>query len=43
VSLAVATSIPFAVWVDEDERTVLTALELLDAQAEAMEASRRGR
>jgi hypothetical protein len=41
VSLALATRIPFSVWLAEDEQTVLTAFELLDEQAE--ELSRRGR
>lgn len=40
MSLAVATSIPYATWAAEDEQTVLTALEILDEQAEAMSRGR---
>ena len=40
MSLALATQIPFAVWLDEDDRTIVTAFELLDEQAEE---ARRGR
>ena len=34
MSLALATSIPFAVWLDEDDSTIATAFQLLDEQAE---------
>lgn len=30
VSLALATHIPFSAWLDEDDATVVTALQLLD-------------
>lgn len=40
VELAVATSIPAAVWAAEDDATLATALVILEEQ---WEASRRGR
>ena len=41
MSLALATSIPYGVWLAEPEEAVLTAFELLDEQAE--EVKSRGR
>jgi hypothetical protein len=41
VSLAVATSIPFSVWLREEPEVVATALQLLQDQAE--EINGRGR
>jgi hypothetical protein len=43
VSLAIATRIPVSAWLAEDDTTIVTAFELLDEQAEAMEEARRGR
>jgi len=43
VSLALATSIPVAAWLAEPVEVVLTAFQLLDEQAEEMEAARGGR
>jgi hypothetical protein len=34
VSLAIATGIPFSTWEAEDDATIVTAMQLLDEQAE---------
>lgn len=43
MTLSVATRIPFRALLAEDEQTVLTYAQVLDEQAEQMEAARRGR
>lgn len=39
MSLAVATSIPVAAWLDEDPRTVVTAIKILEEQEKAARKS----
>lgn len=43
MSLALASQIPFSVWLAEPEEAVLTAFELLDEQHEKMQESHRAR
>lgn len=43
VELAVATGIPPAAWWAEDDETVVTAVEILERQAERIEQAKRGR
>jgi len=42
VELAIATGIAPSVWWEQDEGDVMTALEILERQAEQLEQTKRG-